>query len=141
MSLLHSPTFYPFPFFWGRTRVAIFQRHQFIEWLSLYEPFFRRTTKLSAKAFPFKSHYIKFRGLVDNFTLKMTSWKKTSAAVGLSGLTPREAVRGALTCPKFQNMPDPLDKDLFGPVIVKAEVRNIFYRVLLFFCRTCRHIR
>ena len=39
---------------------------------------------------------------------------------------------GALTCPKFQNMPDPLDKDPFGPVVVKAEVSNIFYRVLLF---------
>ena len=62
----------------------------------------------------------------------MTLWKKASAVVGLSGLTPREAVRGALTCPEFQNMPDPLDKDPFGPVAVKAEVRNIFYRVLLF---------
>ena len=40
--------------------------------------------------------------------------------------------KGALTCPEFQNMPDPHDKDLFGPVVVKAEVRNIFYRVLLF---------
>ena len=105
--------------------------------------------KLSAKAFPcyFKSfvqfcikipytsgesYCIKFHGLVDNFTLKMTSWKKASAVVGLSGLTPREVVRGALTCPEFQNMPDPLDKDPFGPVVVKAEVRNIFYRVLLF---------
>ena len=62
----------------------------------------------------------------------MTLWKKASAVVGLSGLTPREAVRGVLTCPKFQNMPDLLDKDPFGPVVVKAEVRNIFYRVLLF---------
>ena len=55
----------------------------------------------------------------------MTLWKKASAAVGLSGLTPREAVRGPLTCPEFQNMPDPLDNDPFGPVVVKAEVRNI----------------
>ena len=45
--------------------------------------------------------------------------------MGLSGLTPREAARGALTCPKFQNMPDPLDNNLFGPVVVKADVRNI----------------
>ena len=129
--------------------MAIFQRHQFVEQFSLYEPCFRKTTKLSAKAFPcyFKgfmqfcikipctggeSHCIKFRGLVDNFTLKMTSWKKASAVVGLSGLTPREVVRGALTCPEFQNMLDLLDKDLFGPVVVKAEVRNIFYSVLLF---------
>ena len=54
----------------------------------------------------------------------MSSWKKASAAVGLSGLTPREVVRGALTCPEFQNMPDPLDRDPFGLVVVKAEVRN-----------------
>ena len=58
--------------------------------------------------------------------------EKASAAVGLSGLTPREAARGALTCPQFQNMPDPVDKDPFGPVVVKAEVRNIFYSVLWF---------
>ena len=32
--------------------------------------------------------------------------------------------KGALTCPKFQNMPDPLNNDPFGPVVVKAEVRN-----------------
>ena len=55
----------------------------------------------------------------------MTLWKKASAAVGLSGLTPREVAKGALTCPEFQNMPDPLDKDPFGPVVVKAVVRNI----------------
>ena len=99
--------------------MAIFQRHQFVEWFSLYEPFFRKTTKLSAKAFPcyFKgfaqfcvkipytsgeSHYIKFCGLVDNFTLKMTLWKKASAAVGLSGLTPREVARGHLHAPNFK---------------------------------------
>ena len=46
----------------------------------------------------------------------MTSWKKASAAVGFSGLTPRKAARGALTCPEFQNMLDPLDRDPFGPV-------------------------
>ena len=57
-------------------------------------------------------------------TFKMTSWKKASAAGGLSGLTPREVARGALTCPKFQNMLNPLDRDPFGPVVVKAEVRN-----------------
>ena len=54
----------------------------------------------------------------------MTLWKKASAVVGLSGLTPREAARGTLTCPEFQNMPDPLNNDPFGPVVVKAEVRN-----------------
>ena len=39
----------------------------------------------------------------------------------LSGLTPRKVARGALTCPEFQNMLDPLDRDPFGPVVVKAE--------------------
>ena len=71
-----------------------------------------------------ESHCITFHGLVDNFTFKMTLWRKASAVVGLSGLNLREVVRGALTCPEFQNMPDPLDKDLFGPVLVKADVRN-----------------
>ena len=43
-------------------------------------------------------------------------WKKDSAAVGLAGLTPEEAAKGALLCEEFQNMPDPLDvkkEDLF----------------------------
>ena len=61
------------------------------------------------------------------------SWKKASAAVGLAGLTPREVARGALTWPEFQLMPDPLDSDPFGKLIVKAEVSavvtNYFYSV------------
>ena len=116
---------------------------QCIKQFSSYKPCFRKNMKLTAMAFPcyFKgfvqycikipytsgeSHCIKFCSLLDNllFTFKMTSWKKASAVVGLSGLTPREAVRGALTCPKFQNMLDLLDRDPFGPVLVKAEVRN-----------------
>ena len=52
------------------------------------------------------------------------SWRKESAAVCLSGLTPSKATRGALTCPEFQKIPEPLDRDPFGPVVVKAEVRN-----------------
>ena len=52
------------------------------------------------------------------------SWKKASAAVGLAGLTPREAARGALTRPEFQRMPDPLDLDPFGKLVVKGEVHN-----------------
>ena len=52
------------------------------------------------------------------------SWKKESAAIGLSGLMPWEVVRGALTCPDFQKMPNLLDTDPFGPVVTKAEVRN-----------------
>ena len=50
------------------------------------------------------------------------SWKKASAAVGLAGLTPREAAREALTRPEFQLMLDPLDSDPFGKLIVKGEV-------------------
>ena len=114
---------------------------------SLYEPCFSKTTKLKAIAFPcyFKvfvqycakipytsgeSHCIKFHGLVDKFLFTTSSWKKASAAVDLSGLTPREAARGALTCPEFQNMPDPLNRDPFGLVVVKAEVRNtVLYSV------------
>ena len=47
------------------------------------------------------------------------SWKKVSAAVGLARLTPREAARGALTWPEFELMPDHLDSDPFGQLIVK----------------------
>ena len=35
------------------------------------------------------------------------SWEKASAAVGLAGLTPWEAAKGALLCKDFQKMPDP----------------------------------
>ena len=68
--------------------------------------------------------------LLINFLFTMSLWKKASATVGLSGLTPREVVRGALTCPVFQKMPDPLNRDPFGPVVVKVEVRNtVLYSV------------
>ena len=77
-----------------------------------------------------KSHCIKFHGLVDKFLSAMSSCKKASAVVGLSGPTSREVVRGALTCPEFQNMLDPLNRDPYGPVVVKAEVRNtVLYSV------------
>ena len=36
------------------------------------------------------------------------SWQKQAAAVGLAGLSPREAALGALCCEQFQLMPDPL---------------------------------
>ena len=59
------------------------------------------------------------------------SWKKASTAVGLAGLTPREVARGALTQPEFQLMPDPLNSDPFGQLVVKGEVSggyiNYFY--------------
>ena len=62
------------------------------------------------------------------------SWKKALAAVGLAGLTPREVARGALTWPKFQLMPDPLDSDPFGQLVVKGEVSgeciNYFFSLL-----------
>ena len=56
------------------------------------------------------------------------------AAVGLAGLTPREVARGALTRPEFQLMPDPLDSDPFGKLVVNGEVSgvsiNYFYSLL-----------
>ena len=51
--------------------------------------------------------------------MSQLSWKKALAAVGLAGLTPREAARGALTQPEFQLMLDPLDLDPFGKLVVK----------------------
>ena len=64
-------------------------------------------------------------------TLRM-SWKKDSAAVGLAGLTPAEAVKGALLCEEFQNMPDPLDvkkEDLFLLVCIVYNVDTVKTRV------------
>ena len=52
------------------------------------------------------------------------SWKKVSAAVGMAGLTPREVARGVLTQLEFQRLPDPLDLDPFGKLVVKVEVSN-----------------
>ena len=37
-------------------------------------------------------------------------WKKAPAAVGLVGLTPREAENGALTAPEFQDILDPFEQ-------------------------------
>ena len=64
-------------------------------------------------------------------TLRM-SWKKDSAAVGLAGLTPSEAEKGALLCAEFQNMPDPLDvtkEDLFLLVCIVYNVDMVKTRV------------
>ena len=64
-------------------------------------------------------------------TIRM-SWKKDSAAVGLAGLTPAEAVKDALLCEEFQNMPDPLDvkkKDLFLLVCIVYNVDTVETRV------------
>ena len=36
------------------------------------------------------------------------SWQKQAAAVGLAGLSPREAALGVLCCEQFQLMPDRL---------------------------------
>ena len=69
-------------------------------------------------------------------------WKKASAAVGLAGLTPREAARGALTWLEFQVMLDPLDSDPFGKLIVKGEVSgvSINYFYSLFYVEHVGHI-
>ena len=64
-------------------------------------------------------------------TLRM-SWKKDSDAVGLAGLTPVEAAKGALLCEEFQNMPDPLDvkkEDLFLLVCIVYNVDTVETRV------------
>ena len=54
-------------------------------------------------------------------TLRML-WKKDSAAVGLAGLKPVEAAKGALLCEEFQNMPDPLDS--YSYVLFTMSIRS-----------------
>ena len=47
-------------------------------------------------------------------------WKKESAAAGLGGLTPRQAVRGTFQLDYFQNMDDPLgnpDPAVYGDLM------------------------
>ena len=61
------------------------------------------------------------------------SWSKESAKVGLSGLTPREAARGALTCPEFQKLPDPLALDPYGWVVKEEDV-STQYCTYLYLC-------
>ena len=64
-------------------------------------------------------------------TLRML-WKKDSTAVGLAGLTPVEAAKGAPLCEEFQNMPDPLDvkkEDLFLLVCIVYNVDMVETRV------------
>ena len=58
----------------------------------------------------------------------MSSWKKASAAVGLAGLTPREAAKGALMCKDFQNLPDP-----FSNVIMEVKVSILLYYTMYVF--------
>ena len=64
---------------------------------------------------------------------KNMSWAKASVVVGLSGLTPREAERGALTLSQFQKMPDPLEP--YGPVVKEEDVSKLFikYCAVLYF--------
>ena len=60
--------------------------------------------------------------------LKM-SWKKDSASVGLAGLTPHEAAKGALLCEEFQNIPDPLDikkEDLFLLFTMSIQSKQVY---------------
>ena len=61
------------------------------------------------------------------FLIKM-SWKKASAAVGLAGLTPREAAKGALMVEEFQKMPDP-----FGDLIKEVKVSIVLYSIQTFY--------
>ena len=62
-----------------------------------------------------------------------SSWIKTSAQAGLSGLTPREAAREALFNPNLQSLPDPLDE----PIVKELNVSNRLY-INNFIC--CIHV-
>ena len=67
-------------------------------------------------------------------------WKKDSAAVGLAGLTPAEAAKGALLCEEFQNMPDPLDvkkEDLFLLVCIVLFTMSIWSKQGYLCCVCC----
>ena len=48
------------------------------------------------------------------------SWNKVSAEVGLAGLTPHEAARGAFCMKEFQKIPDP-----FGEVMKDVKLSTI----------------
>ena len=67
-------------------------------------------------------------------------WKKDSAAVGLAGLTPAEAAKGALLCEEFQNMPDPLDvkkEDLFLLICIVLFTKLIWSKQGYLCCVCC----
>ena len=69
----------------------------------------------------------------------MSSWRKESAKVGLSGLTPGEAAVGALTRPEFQWMPDPLEP--YGPVVKHEDVSTLFmYSTVFLFVYCVEHV-
>ena len=63
---------------------------------------------------------------------------KTSAAVGLAGLTPQEAAKGALLCKDFQKMPDPFG-DVIREVKVSTVVYFLMYHVTLQYCNTVEY--
>ena len=70
--------------------------------------------------------------------LKMSSWKKASAAVGLAGLMPHEAAKKALMCEEVQNLPDP-----FRDVIMEVKVSILYYIFqlnLLVYIECVRHL-
>ena len=82
----------------------------------------------------------RFRGLEWIFVLFVSCrGKKSLLQLGLAGLTPREAARGAMYRPEFQKMPDPLSKVLPDPLAgVKKEdmfmvVSTVCYRWNLMF--------
>ena len=62
------------------------------------------------------------------------SWARESAKVGLAGLTPGEAARGAMFLPVFQDMPDPLHQaiEIKGPDDVPIVSVSIA-------CRECQY--
>ena len=46
------------------------------------------------------------------YSITTMSWARESAKVGLAGLTPKEAARGAMFLRCFQDMPDPLHEEI-----------------------------
>ena len=64
--------------------------------------------KAPFEVFPVNSVYIQVE---QHFQSIIMSWVKDSVKVGLAGLTPLEAARGAMFLPVFQDMSDPLKEE------------------------------
>ena len=62
------------------------------------------------------------------------SWIKESAKAGITGLTPRQAARQALTNPKFQQLDDPLE-----PLIEELNVSTLYCVFNVFTCQKCQN--
>ena len=67
-----------------------------------------------------ENHFV-YTFMVKSFLSNM-SWKKASADIGLAGLTPHEAARGAMYVKEFQNILDP-----FGEVMKEVKASTPMY--------------